>query len=133
MRRASVSYGARRLRSVRGFTLIELMMAMMVLTVGVLSLAATSSIVVRQIGGAQEQTVAATVAQSRLERLRGLGCSAPSLIGGSATTRGIKETWTASVTTGPNTAAKIMTLKDSLRYRTPRGWRSQVYQSARVC
>lgn len=117
----------------RGFTLIELMLSLMLFTVGVLSLGATSSIVVRMMGGAREQTLAATMAQSRFEQLRSLGCTSSQLAGGSASTRGIAEKWTVTTPSSANTAARYRLMTDSVTYRTPRGVTVKVYTSQRLC
>src|SRR5437773_11371656 len=93
-----------RRRDVRGFTLVELMLSLMLFTVGILSLTATSAVVVRMMGGARQQTIAATMAQSRFERLRGLACSSPALTGGSATAPRIRETWTVTLPPTPKPA-----------------------------
>src|SRR5437870_1973489 len=82
-----------RRRDERGFTLVELMLSLMLFTVGILSLSATSAVVVRMMGGARQQTIAATMAQSRLEQLRGLACSSPALTGGCPTARGSTAVW----------------------------------------
>ncbi len=120
-------------RNERGFTLIELMISMMLFTVGILSLTATSGVVVRMMGGAREQTLVATLAQSRFERLRGVGCATSAFAGGSATTRGIAERWTVSTSTGANAAVQVRVLTDSVTYQTPRGVRRSVYVSQRTC
>jgi type IV pilus assembly protein PilV len=83
-----------RQRSRHGFTIIELMIAIVVLSIGVLGLAGTSAMVSRMIGGAAQQTIAANVAASRFERMRSRQCSA--ITSGSATLRGTTETWTVS-------------------------------------
>jgi len=118
---------------VQGFTLVELMLSLMMFTVGILSLTATSAVVVRMMGGAREQTLVATIAQSRLERLRGLACSSAALTGGSATTRGIAEVWTVTAPATPNTAMTVRLLTDSVTYRTTQGVRFKVYTSHRTC
>ena len=122
-----------RRRETQGFTLVELLLSLMLFTVGILSLTATSAVVVRMMGGARQQTIAATMAQSRFERLRGLACSAPALTGGSATARGIAETWTVTVPATPNTAMTVRLMTDSIKYSTPRGVRLRVYTSHRTC
>ena len=122
-----------RRRETQGFTLVELLLSLMLFTVGILSLTATSAVVVRMMGGARQQTIAATMAQSRFERLRGLACSAPALTGGSATARGIAETWTVTVPATPNTAMTVRLMTDSIKYSTPRGVRLKVYTSHRTC
>ncbi len=117
----------------RGFTLIELMLSLMLFTVGILSLGATSAVVVRVMGGAREQTLVATMAQSRFEQLRALDCSASQLAGGSASTRGIAEKWTVTTPSSANTAARYRLLTDSVTYRTARGVTVKVYSSERLC
>ncbi|HET9005031.1 MAG TPA: prepilin-type N-terminal cleavage/methylation domain-containing protein [Gemmatimonadaceae bacterium] len=80
-----------------GFTLVELLVALMVFAVGMLGLAATAGSVTRMMGGAKRQTLAATVAQSRLEKIRSSPCA--SLVSGSETVRGITNTWTITAVT----------------------------------
>lgn len=80
-----------------GFTLVELLVAMMVFAVGMLGLAATAGSVTRMMGGAKRQTLAATVAQSRLEKIRSSPCA--SLVSGNETVRGITNTWTITAVT----------------------------------
>jgi Tfp pilus assembly protein PilV len=77
-------------------TLVELMVAMILLGVGLLSLAALSMVLNAQARGAMDQQVAAQVVQSRIDSLASIHCQnlAPSgPQSGVATTRGIKEAW----------------------------------------
>lgn len=83
---------ASRLR--RGMSLVELLVGIIVLTIGMLGLAGVSTVVLRQMNGSANQTLATTLAQSRFEQFEGRPCV--SIIGGTATTRGVTETWTAS-------------------------------------
>jgi hypothetical protein len=57
-------------------------------------MASTSAAVLRQMNGGAKQSVAASVAQSRMEILRGARCGTAA--SGSATTRGISESWTVT-------------------------------------
>jgi type IV pilus assembly protein PilV len=82
----------------RGFTIPELVVAMLILTVGLLGLASTSAFVARQINGGNRMAVGASVAQARFDSLTSLSCQ--SLVGenfavarGTSTTRGIYESW----------------------------------------
>jgi prepilin-type N-terminal cleavage/methylation domain-containing protein len=59
----------------RGFTLVEIIIAILVLTVGLLALMSTSAYVTRMIGRGQRSAVAATHAGQRLEQLRVSGCT----------------------------------------------------------
>ena len=53
-----------------GFTLVELMVSVVILSVGVMALAATSGAVTRTLHGSRTATVASQVASRRLETLR---------------------------------------------------------------
>jgi type II secretion system protein I len=75
-----------------GFTLIELMVAMMIFTVGVLATMSSAAAVMKVMGGSQRLTVASTVAEARFERLRSQSCAVHT--NGSTQTRGVRESWT---------------------------------------
>ena len=87
-RRAAMRAGA---GARSGFTLIELMVAVMLFTVGVLATMSSSAAVMKMMGGAQRLTVASVVAEARFERLRAQSCTQH--VAGSATTRGVRESW----------------------------------------
>lgn len=59
----------------RGFTLVEVLLAITLLAVGVLSLAATAALVTRLIAQGERSALAATFAAQRLERLRTSACA----------------------------------------------------------
>ena len=85
-------------RGRRGFTLVELMVAIIILAIGILGLAGTSAVITRQIGSASRQTVAATVAQSRFDSLSSIDCAGLAPAGGAtsgtySSTRGVTERW----------------------------------------
>lgn len=90
-RRVSVH---RRSATRRGFTLVELMVAVMLISVGLTGVIATSSAISRMMGGSNREATAATLAASRFETFRGSRCAA--IVAGSATTRGITESWKAT-------------------------------------
>ncbi|MGH7607773.1 MAG: type IV pilus modification PilV family protein, partial [Gemmatimonadales bacterium] len=56
------------------FTLVEVMIAIMVLTVGILGLVSTAALVTRMIGRGHRSAVATTFATHRMERLRNAAC-----------------------------------------------------------
>ena len=60
----------------RGFTLIEILIAIVVLSVGVLGMVTSSALVTRMIATGQRSAVASSFANERLERLRGTACTA---------------------------------------------------------
>jgi len=108
-----------------GFSLIELMVAIMILTVGLLGLAATTAVATQMIGAGGRHTLAASVAQSRFEVLRRGSCAA--LSSGSSYTRGIAEAWVVdSVRTSAFVTARVT-------YQTRRGPRTQIFRSVRPC
>lgn len=55
----------------RGFTILEIMIAVIILTVGVLGLVSTAAYVTRMIARGQRSALAGTFAQRRLEYFRG--------------------------------------------------------------
>lgn len=77
-----------------GFTLVELIVAMLLLTIGLLALAGVGGVVLKQMSSGSYQTVATSIAQSRFEQLEGDACAA--IIGGTATVRGMSEKWTVA-------------------------------------
>lgn len=92
-------------RGKAGFTIVELMVAVLVLGVGITALVGSSALVTRQIGRSRMMTLANEVATRRLEMLRlaarpvgtGAPCSQSSFAsGGPNTTRGVTESWTVS-------------------------------------
>ena len=60
----------------RGFTLVEIMVAMVLITVGLLALLSTTAMTTRMISRGQRSSVAASFATQRMERLRADGCTA---------------------------------------------------------
>jgi Tfp pilus assembly protein PilV len=90
-------------------SLVELIVGIIVLTIGMLGLAGVSTVVLRQMNASSNQTLAVTLAQSRFEKLEGSPCT--SITAGSETTRGATETWTASAV-GP----RGMRVADTVRF-----------------
>jgi Tfp pilus assembly protein PilV len=83
-------------------TLIEILIAMLMLVVAVGGLLGSSAAVGRQMADGSLQTVAAGVAQARLDSLSSLACAQLDAGAATGTTlqRGVRETWT--VTDGRN-------------------------------
>ena len=75
----------------RGFGLVEVIVAILLLALGMLALMSSSAVIATQLAGGAQMTVAATLAQSRLESFRAMDCR--SLHSGSAEQRAIEESW----------------------------------------
>lgn len=67
--------GALRLRPRAGFTLVELVVTILVLTVGLLGLAGTAAVVAKQMGSGSKNAIAAVAAQARLDSLASYNCT----------------------------------------------------------
>ena len=76
------------------FTLVELLVAIVVFTVGVLALAATGGLVASQLGDGNRLTTAAHRARSVLDSLAATSCDG--LRDGTTTRDGILSSWTVS-------------------------------------
>ena len=119
------TFRARHTNSRAGFTIVELLVAMMVFAIGILGLAATAASVTRLMGGATRQTIAANIAQSRLEKLRASPCG--TLTNGADTTRGVVSTWTVQpVTRGVNVTETVI-------FPVPNGSRTRTYKTTLPC
>ena len=109
----------------RGFTIPEVIVAILVMVIGVLGLASTASVVQRMIGGGAQQTIAANMAQSRFERMRSVQCNL--MTTGSATQEGIIENWRVD-----SVAPRVRRVTDSLVFISGRRG-PQVYRSFVQC
>lgn len=104
-----------------GFTILEVLVAVLVLTVGVTSLVGSGALVTRMIGQGKRTTQAAQYAERRLEMLRQQSLSSTpqcgTLAGGTATqSGGITETWTVT------TSGVSRILRAIVRYPTGKGY-----------
>jgi prepilin-type N-terminal cleavage/methylation domain-containing protein len=68
-----------------GYTLVEVIIAIIVLTVGLLGLVTTSALVTRMIARGQRSAVASTFAAQRMESLRAGACIPAQRVNGSDT------------------------------------------------
>ncbi|HEX8850758.1 MAG TPA: type IV pilus modification protein PilV [Gemmatimonadaceae bacterium] len=112
-----------------GFTLVEVMVAIVILSIGVLGLAATAGVVVRQMTGAVHQSVAANVAYSRMERIRTGSCVAMKDSSGKATTRNVTEVWV--IKADPGTHALVV--YDTIYYKLRGVTKKQAYITEYPC
>jgi prepilin-type N-terminal cleavage/methylation domain-containing protein len=92
-----------------GFTLVEMMVAVVILSVGLLGLASTAGYVVRQVGGGAQQGIAANVIQSRVEWMRSIPCA--SIKESTTVTRGVTEHWVPGATVN-----KVLAVADTVKY-----------------
>src|SRR5687767_8707334 len=76
------------------FTIVELLVAIVVLTVGVLALAATAGMVAAHVGDGGRLTSSAHAARSVLDSLRTLPCERA--VSGAELRRGMPVTWTVA-------------------------------------
>jgi type II secretion system protein I len=112
-------------RARAGFTLVELIVALMIFTIGALSMVATSANVMTLITSSKNRTLAAAVAESRFELLRSQPCSAHK--SDSTTTRGVGVRWTVF----PLATADDVTVRVS--FVSNRRLATGVYQSFLPC
>jgi prepilin-type N-terminal cleavage/methylation domain-containing protein len=104
-----------------GFTLVEVLVAVMVLSVGVTALVGSAGVVTRMIGRGQMGTRGAQLAAGRLEQLRMVAnstsprCTSGLFVGGTTTTRGITEKVVITV------SGSLRIITDSVSYGTVKG------------
>ncbi len=121
-------------RSDSGFTLVEVMVAIVVMTIGLIALAGSSAMVTRMIGRGKVETRIAQAASQRLEVLRTAAystsprcTSAAFANGGPVTTDGRTESWTVAA------AGRVRNVQVNITYRTARGSRTATLQTRIEC
>lgn len=115
-----------RLRARAGMTLIELIVSIMILSTGVLALAGTAAVVLRQMSGAQIQSLVSRTAHTRFEQMRAEPCGG--LAGGSATSiLSISETWSATP------LGRAVAVRDSVAYLVRGEPRHQIFVTMIPC
>lgn len=110
---------------VRGFTLIEMVMAVTVLTVGVLAVVASAVPLARLVRRGGVQTVSAAVAGAQIEALRAAACAGAS--GGAATSGGYRLTWSVGA------AGRLRDVTVVATYPWGPGSHSDTYETAVSC
>lgn len=116
-----------------GFTLIEVMVAIVVLTIGIVALAGSSSLITRMIGRGKVETRAAQAAARRMEVLRLAADSRPRCSdsefgsGGPVLSGGMTESWQV-----PGTG-KVRHVRVTVTYLTVRGPRTAVLETRIAC
>jgi prepilin-type N-terminal cleavage/methylation domain-containing protein len=121
-------------RSSAGFSLVEVLVAIVVLGVGIVALVGSSAMVTRMIGRGKVETRAAQVASRRLETLRLAAystsprCTAAGFAnGGPVTTSIVTESWVVP------TVGKVRSVQVNVTYRTVQGSRTASLQTRIEC
>ena len=102
----------------RGYTIVELLVAVMIFSVGLLAMAGTASVIMSTLTSTQSRTIAASVAESRFERVRATPCVPRAAGSGSAVSRGISEAWTIDRLARADDVTVNVTFLSSHRQRT---------------
>jgi prepilin-type N-terminal cleavage/methylation domain-containing protein len=97
----------------RGFTLIEMIIAIIVMSIGIMALAGTASFVATQMGGGNAQTIAAAMANKVSDSLAARRCSA--LVSGSQTRRGVTVSWEVA------DSSRTRWVTEQVQYKPKRG------------
>jgi prepilin-type N-terminal cleavage/methylation domain-containing protein len=108
-----------------GYTLIELVVALLVFTVGGLGLVATSAIIGRELLANAVRERAARVAASRLEML---AAECRTAAAGRETVGEINSAWSVGF---PDSSR--VSLLESVTYTTRRGMRTDIYRATLPC
>jgi prepilin-type N-terminal cleavage/methylation domain-containing protein len=110
-----------------GFTLVELLVALVVFDVALLAFAADAALLVRWRGASERRVAGVAAAQSRIAELRARGCPAPAT--GSATPGpGVREYWWVEALPGP-----ARSVRDSIAYADASAPRAFVLHTATPC
>lgn len=98
-----------------GFTITEVLVAIVILTIGILALAGSSTGATRMLSQGERITWAAAVASARIASLRRTAngtvptCTDAGFASGTATTRGVSESWVVPTTGNARVILEIVT------------------------
>ena len=119
----------------KGFTLVEVLIAMIVLSVGVMALVGSSAMATRMIGRGRESTQVGQVATMRAEWLRQIAaatsppCGSALLKDSTFATNGITQQWQVLGAAGDRTRdVRLM-----YSYKVPRGTRTDTMTLTLLC
>ena len=110
----------------RGFSLVEVVVAIFLFSVGILALTRTSGAIARMAGLSRHASASATLASSRLERLRAGPCL-PGATAGSASVGRFREQW-AAAPAGAGRALRVI-----VSYDDGRRARADTYETRATC
>ena len=108
-----------------GFTVIEMIIAVIVMAVGVMGLAGTARYVAMQMGNGRTQTIAATFATKIADSLSARRCAA--IASGSQTKRGVTITWTVA------DSSRTKWVTEQVQYKTKSGPKTVNYLTVIQC
>jgi Tfp pilus assembly protein PilE len=117
-----------------GFTIVEAMVAVVVLTVGILALVGSAALTTRMVGRGRHDTRTGQVAAARIERLRQIAfstvppCAAADWRSDSAGGPGLTESWHILDPAGTARRVRIV-----LRSRHPTGYSSDTVVTSFLC
>jgi prepilin-type N-terminal cleavage/methylation domain-containing protein len=121
-------------QSSAGFSLVEVLVAIVVLGIGIVAMVGSSAMVTRMIGRGKVETRVAQVASRRLETLRLAAystsprCTGAGFAGGGpVTTSNVTESWVVSA------AGKVRSVQVNVTYRTVQGSRTASLQTRIEC
>lgn len=121
-------------RSESGFTLVEVLVAIVVLSIGLIALVGSMAMVTRMITRGKVETRVAQAASQRIETLRLAAystsprCTAGAFTsGGAVTANGLNEAWVVQA------VGKVRNVQVNVTYRTVRGPRTASLQTRIEC
>lgn len=115
------------MRSERGFTIVEILVAIMILSVGLMGLVTTAGLVTRMIGQGQRYTEASALANERIEVLRSQGC--PAAATGTETRGAYTIAWRVTALAAPKGRGIVV----SVQSPTTRGPRTDSFETVHYC
>ncbi len=118
----------------RGFTIIEVIVAIIILTVGLLGLVTSSALVTRMIARGQRSNNAAVFAARRLEMARATACRSQAAGRDTMWTQGRGAMLAINSWGFTNQGNNHWAIVDTARYQTAKGnWRTDIMETEVSC
>jgi prepilin-type N-terminal cleavage/methylation domain-containing protein len=119
--------GAGRSERRRGFTVVEVLVALVVLSAGLLAVAGSGAITIRAAAAATRERRAVQRGADRIATLRAGGCAAARSGAATDAAARIAERWTTAAAGG------AVLLDEEVRWLAPSGWRTLLLRGAILC